>query len=297
MANRLAGIFPAIWTPTDSAGNLLVSELRANLEFLKRQDVHGFMALGSTGEFPLLEISTRRRVLEEILGAADELPVMANISDIRPAVVADLGRLARTLGAAAVAVLPPYFFRLAQVDLIEFFVRAAEAAKLPLALYNFPERTGIRIELETIAAVADRVPVVAVKQSGAEFEYHASLVALAREKSFVVFTGSDTRLAEAMRLGVRGCITGMGNATADLLTEIFSAEESNDGPAGEQATARMSKLGQLMDRLEFPLNVAALMEARGLAVGEPKSVVSAPTRRRYAETTVEFRRWFQEWKL
>src|SRR5438477_6907073 len=166
MANRLAGIFPGVWTPTGRSGNLLVSKLRANLAFLKRHGVHGFMALGSTGEFPLLEPRVRRHVLEEVAGAADSLPVVANISDVRPKVVTELGKFARQIGASAVAVLPPHFYHVSQCDLVEFFLRAADAAELPLVLYNFPERTGIRIELDTIAAVAARARVAAVKHSG-----------------------------------------------------------------------------------------------------------------------------------
>ena len=68
--NRLEGIIPAVWTPTDGAGHLLDTELRSNLEFLKRHRVHGFMALGSTGEFPLLSIETRKRALREIITVA-----------------------------------------------------------------------------------------------------------------------------------------------------------------------------------------------------------------------------------
>ena len=43
------------------------------------------------------------------------------------------------------------------------------AAEIPLVLYNFPEVTGKRIELETVRSVASEVPVLAVKQSGGEF--------------------------------------------------------------------------------------------------------------------------------
>jgi len=194
-------------------------------------------------------------------------------------------------------VLPPYFFPLAQADLVEFFVRAGEAAQLPLFLYNFPERTGNRIDLETVAAVADRVPLAGVKQSGGEFAYHRSLAELGREKEFVVFSGSDTRLPEAMALGAVGCVSGLANAVPEPIVAIFEAVKSNQRELVSNPIEFMRAMGSLVDEVAFPLNVAAAMEARGQRVGQPKSVVSAATQARYQKLVAQFRHLYETWKL
>jgi len=297
MPTHWEGIFCALWTPTDENGAILEKTLKTNLEFVTSKAVQGLLALGSTGEFLQLEVSARKDFLKKVLAWSGGLPVIANISDIRPSVVAELGRVAREHGAAAVAVLPPYFFPLAQADLAEFFVRAGEAAKLPLFLYNFPERTGNRIALETVAAVADRIQLAGVKQSGAEFAYHQPLVELGRRRSFVVFTGSDTRLPEAMAMGVNGCVSGLANAVPEVMLEVFAGARRGPGSTQSRAAERMRQLGELVDRLEFPLNVAAVIEARNLSPGHPKSVVSTETEQRYQKLKSEVRQLFQEWKL
>ena len=289
------GIITALWTPTDDKGHLQVRDMENNLRFICGKNVDGIMVLGSTGEFLHLDLTQRKQLLELAVAIAGTVPVIANISDIRPAVVADLGRFARSVGAVAVALLTPYFYPVAQADLVEFFVRAVEAANLPLFLYNFPERTGNRIDLETVAAVADRLPLAGIKQSGAEFEYHRALVALGREKNFVVLTGADTRIPEAMALGVTGCVSGLANAVPELVVEIFNATKA--GKKSDVAVERMRTVGTLVERLEFPLNVAAAMEARGLPVGHPKSVVSPSTKTRYDRLVLDFRQLFGEWKL
>ena len=296
-ARLCEGILPALWTPTDADGRLLESELKDNLRFLVANQVHGLMALGSTGEFVQLEPTTRMRVLEVAVANEGGLPVLANISDVRPRIVAELGRFARRCGAAAVSVLPPYYFPVAQVDLVEFFVRAGEAAQLPLFLYNFPERVGNRITLETIAAVADRVPVAGFKQSGAEFDYHRALVQLGREKNFAVFTGADTALPAAMALGCAGCVSGLANAVPDLMVEVFAAVRTGQLTDTFPAANRMKELGTLADQLEFPLNIAAIMEARGLPTGKPKSIVSPATEARYERLVRECQGRFREWKV
>ena len=294
---RRDGIFTALWIPADHAGHLLKEELQTQVTFQKKHGIHGILALGSTGEFLQFDPAERKAILAATAECAGALPVIANISDIRPAVVRDLAQAARDLGLAGVALLPPYFYPVAQPDLVEYFVRGAEAAQLPLLLYNFPERTGNRITLETVAAVAERVPVAAIKQSGDEFAYHAPLVQLGREKGFTVFTGADTRLAEAMAVGVAGCIGGLVNAVPDLLVDIYHAAQAGHPERAALSTARMKTLGERLSRLTFPLNVGAAIEARGLPVGHPKMLVSPATEEAYRGLVQELKGLYREWNL
>jgi dihydrodipicolinate synthase/N-acetylneuraminate lyase len=294
MASSWTGLYCALWTPTDEQGQLMEGALAANIEFIKDRGLQGLLPLGSTGEFPYLDPPLRKRTMERVAELARPMRLMMNISDLRPAVVAALGRFAKQLGADAVSVLPPYFYPVAQEDLVEFFVRAGEAAQLPLFLYNFPERTGNRVALETVAAVADRVPVAGVKQSGNEFGYHTQLVQLGREKGFVVLTGADTRLPEALALGVSGCVSGLSNAVPDLILEALESARKG-GP--NLAAERMTELGRRIQTVQFPLDVAAAMEARGLPVGCPKAVISSATRSRYERLRGELRDLFREWNL
>lgn len=51
--------------------------------------------------------------------------------------------------------MPPGFFPSGQDDALAYFQHAAESSQLPTFLYNIPELTGTRINLETVAAFAD----------------------------------------------------------------------------------------------------------------------------------------------
>jgi 4-hydroxy-tetrahydrodipicolinate synthase len=291
------GILAALWLPTDAEGRLWRSALAQNIAFLKSQGIHGILALGSTGEFPRFELAERLELLEAVAELAAPLPVIANISDIRPAAVAELGRCARRLGLPAVAIMAPTVFPLTQDDLLEHLLYAAEAAELPTLLYNFPELTGTRLDLPTVAAFADRAPMLGIKQSGKEFSYHEPLIRLGREKGFSVFSGADTRLPEVFALGARGCIGGLVNIAPELMVHIYRV--CREGAAGEVTSAfdRLNIIGSIIDRLTFPLNVAAGLEARGLPAGEPKALVSQSSRALYTGIVDELRARFAEWDL
>lgn len=291
------GILAALWLPTDPAGNLLRAELAGNLAFLKAHGIHGVLALGSTGEFPQLDLEQRKRALATVAELAAPLPVVANISDIRPTVVAELGRFTRQLGLPAIAIMTPGFFPSTQDDILAHFLHAADTSGLPTFLYNFPELTGTRINLETVAAFAERAPMAGIKQSGREFDYHRDLIALGREKGFAVFSGSDTRLPEVFELGADGCIGGLVNIAPGLIVHLYRVCCEGTPGGISPAFERLREIGAVVDRLTFPLNVAAGMEARGLQPGTPKAIVSPASARLYREIVADLQGRFEQWRL
>lgn len=281
MSDRLQGIFPAVWTPVTSAGELDRGALGEILSFVQGARVHGLMVMGSTAEFLRFSCEQRKNFLEEIASRANGLPLLVNITHICLEKAIDLGLHAKAAGAFAISALPPYFFPIEQEDLAAYFVQLAEAVQLPLVLYNFPEVVGKRIEIETIRSVANRVPLLGVKQSGSDFGYHKPLLELAREKHFVVMTGFDTRLAELLPLGAAGCVSGLSNAIADLMVALWEACSESDSAKVQGFARRLQEFGELLGQLSFPLNVMAAIEARGLKAGAFKTPVADRTQSRY----------------
>jgi dihydrodipicolinate synthase/N-acetylneuraminate lyase len=275
--HTLSGVFCALWTPTDRHGGVLWPALERNLQFVVDSGIHGFMALGSTAEFPHLSITQRKEILARIVRT--QLPVIANVSDVSHRAAIDLALHAKQVGAVAIALLPPWFFPASQADLADFFISVARTSGMPLALYNFPEVSGKKIELETIKRVAGEVRVLAVKHSGADFNYHHDLLRLGQECSFSVLTGWDTRLAECLKMGCAGTVSGLSNAVPDILVRLYGKVQKKENAPDE--TALMSELAERMAQVEFPYNVKAAIAARGFETGEPKNPVSSETQRRY----------------
>jgi len=282
----LAGIFCALWTPTDYRGEILWQALDEHLAFVFESGVGGLMALGSTGEFVHFDLPQRKSLLRHLAAGCQKHSrrLVANVSDIQIRNVLELAICAKDEGADCIAVLPPWFFPTEQRDLAQFFIRAAETAEVPLILYNFPEVTGKKIELSTIRAVAEKVRVVAVKQSGAQYDFHHELLELGRELGFVVLTGSDTRLAETLQLGCTGTISGLANCVPEALCKIYVNTRAGLDSSGE--TKLVAEVAQAMSGLQFPLNVKATLQARGFETGTEKMPISTETEGTY-KLTVE----------
>jgi 4-hydroxy-tetrahydrodipicolinate synthase len=290
----LSGVFSALWTPTSASGEILWPALERNLTWQLEAGIDGVMALGSTAEFVHLSFSERKSILEFVSSrcAPRGKRVIANVSDTLLRNVVHLAQHARGAGAAAIAVLPPWYYAIEQRDLVEFFTSAQRQAGLPLVIYNYPEMTGKKVEIDTIRAVAKNVPVIAVKQSGADFPYHEKLIQAGRDLGFSVLTGADTRFEEALRLGSAGTISGLANCAADILVRIY--RNFRAGNASPEETRLMTELASAIATLPFPPNVKAAIAARGFETGEPKNPLSPETLKRYDETVAKLRKFFAQ---
>ena len=289
-----SGVFSAQWLPTDADGRLDREALAQHVAFERGAGISGVLALGSTGEFPLLGTAERIVVLEALAELAAPLPVIANITDIRPGAAIEIGRAAKSLGLPAVALMPPSFYPISQADMLAYFLHVTARVDVPVMLYNFPELTGKRIDLATVGAFADRARMVAIKQSGGEFAYHRELIALGREKKFVVMSGADTRLPEVFALGAAGCIGGLVNIVPEWMVAIDRACRQHLGGDVSVPAAAMVEVGRIIDQLTFPINVGAGVEARGFRPGVPKSIVSAQSNELRAKIIAELRALFRQ---
>lgn len=292
-----SGIHAALWIPVDESGNLKREALAAHLSWVREKGVHGVLALGSTGEFARMSLRQKEEVLAAVVELSGPLPVIANLSSINLAEVVTLGRAAQRLGVLGAAIMPPPFFPVPQDDILDFFLRAAEAVDLPFYLYNYPEVTGNRIGLEVISAFADRALMFGIKQSGGELSYHDDLIKLGLEKNFSVFTAADPQLATYLDKGAAGCLGGVANFLPEYMVQVFNACRAGSSFSVKEVSLRLSKVGEVLSPLCLPHNVRAAVEARGFDPGAFKTVVSPATMAIYHQAVKRFRELYAEWDL
>ncbi len=283
------GIWTALWTPTDESGTLKKETLNSHLDFLLARGVNGIVLCGSTGQFPYLNVATRKELVHFVVEKIGPSRVFVNISDICQANVKELALHANEKKVAAVMLLPQIYYPYEPLDLTTYFVTMAKIAGRPLILYNFPECARNRIDLETIDNVSGEVPLLGIKQSGSDFAYQRQLIDLGRKYGFNVYSGFDTRLQEALTLGVTGSIGGMSNAIPELMVQIYQSFKKNDIAALKDASDKVATIGRLLSRVPFPLSIAALMEAKNLDHGAHKEILSPTTLYEYGELIRAFR--------
>lgn len=245
---RLHGVVPAILTPFREDGAIDEEALRAHCGFMVSSGVHGVFAVGSTGEFALMDESERMRVaaiaVEEVAG---RLPIYVHTGAVSTESAVRLSLHARSIGADGVAVVAPYYFGVGQEELAVHFRTVAESVgeDFPMYLYNIPGAAGNEIEVETARRLAGIPNVVGIKNSTADFVVNLELLRAA-PAGFDVVMGQETMFFHGLIAGVRGCISGIANAFPEAFVDLYEAYRRGDLAAAKERQEAVVRLARVL---------------------------------------------------
>ena len=126
--------------------------------------------------------------------------------------VAQARQLAALRPHGLLVTAPPYV-RPSQDGVRRHFEAIAEAANLPLLVYNIPYRTAVNVELETLQALARDPRIVGIKECGGSIE---RLLRLVHETPLAVFSGDDSQNFAALCVGAQGTIAASAHIRPEL---------------------------------------------------------------------------------
>jgi 4-hydroxy-tetrahydrodipicolinate synthase len=225
----LEGVIVALLTPVDQEGRVDHGALRYLVERLVGRGVTGVSPLGSTGEGYSLSLEQRLAVVDTVAGAVPAgMPVIPGVFAHNHAqAVAEIAAYAGH-GGTAVLTAPPSYYPLSAAEQRAYFSRLADAAALPLVLYNIPVYTKVQIVPEVAAALAAHPRVAGLKDSGRDLGYAAGLldaVAAAGPAAagFSVLTGTDSMLVSYLMAGARGTICANANLVPEVVLAAYQA--------------------------------------------------------------------------
>lgn len=225
----LEGVIVALLTPVDQAGRVDQGALGPLVERLLGRGVTGISPLGSTGEGYSLGLDQRLAVVDTVAAAVPAgTPVIPGMfAHNHDQAVAEIAAYADH-GATAVLAAPPGYYPLTPAEQRRYFERLADAAALPLVIYNIPVFTKIVIDPATAAALAVHPQVAGLKDSGRDLDYANRLldaVAAAGPAAagFSLLTGSDAMIVSYLLAGARGTICANANIVPERVRAAYDA--------------------------------------------------------------------------
>jgi len=273
----LPGVYPPVLTPF-RGGEVAHDRLAADLARLNAHPLSGYVVLGSTGEFPLLTEGEKERV---IATAREHTPrerrLVAGTGGESTDASVRLTRAAGRLGADAAIVITPCYFKksLTPAVLIRHYRTVADASPVPILLYNYPANTGINLEPETVARLAEHPNILGIKDSSGNVPQAAEAIRMT-PKTFHVFVGSPVAFVPALIVGAAGGILAVANIAPAECAEIWRLAQ-----AGQWAEARdiAFRLGPLSSGISGRYGIGGLKAALDLVGGYggvPRAPLPAP---------------------
>jgi len=222
------GSIVALVTPMDGDGRIDYVSLQRLVDFHRQAGTDGIVVAGTTGESATLTEHEYNKLLTRVIEqAGSRMVVIAGTGSPDTATAITRTQVAADLGADGALVVTPYYNRPVQSGLLAHYNALADNTQIPLVLYNVPSRTAVDMLPETVAELAQRDEIVAIKEAVPDMDRIRSLTALCG-KSLVVLSGDDQSCCAAMRLGAKGVVSVAANVVPGLFRELcgFAADEN-----------------------------------------------------------------------
>ncbi len=236
---RIHGVVPALLTPLNADFTVDIGGTRGLVRRVVDSGCHGFVVLGTTGEFASIDDDQREILISTAIEEADgAVPVIVACGQPNVARTHNQLRQAAELGADGVLVNPPFYFDLTQDEVVRYFEGVVEASAIPVMLYNIPRMTKVATEPATLRRLRD-VGVQGTKDSSGDARtLMAYIEAVRDDPAFRVVVGGDALFLHALISGACGFTGLTPNLSPQLDLAIYDAWRAGDLEAAGKAQNR-----------------------------------------------------------
>ncbi|MCB1487148.1 MAG: dihydrodipicolinate synthase family protein [Bauldia sp.] len=249
MTPALTGLWPPVATPFGPDGDVDLPRLVRHSKTLLADGAHGLALLGTTSEANSLTLDERRRVIDaHVEGGIDPARLLPGTGACAIGDAVTLTRHAGEIGAAAVLLLPPFYYKNATDEGIYAFVSTvierAGADAPRIMLYHIPQMAGLGWSLELIERLKTAFPeiVVGIKDSAGKYDHTEALVEAF--PGFSVFPGAEVYLLKALRVGAAGCISASANINARGIRALLDRWQEPEADALQEELITIRKAAE-----------------------------------------------------
>lgn len=249
---------------------------------IKRGFCDSLIVGGTSGEFNTLSLDERLELFRVVKSTADaRVPLVGGACSISTREAIQLVQEAEKLGLDAVMVLGPCYCKPNQEGVYRHFASIAKATYLPVMLYNIPIFTGLNVEKETVARLANDFPnIMGIKDEAGINPTQMTEFIRVTPPGFTVYNGDDIMVLCGLSQGASGVVSGASHIIGKQMRMMI-----NRFLAGDLAGAR--KIHMALDPLfkDFCQNGRtngipiwkAAMNLCGMKVGPPRLPLAPAT--------------------
>ena len=233
----LVGCGTALATPFTAGGAIDERALRGFLDWQLDEGIDFVVPCGSTGEAATMTVAEHRRVVEiTVEQVQGRVPVVAGAGSNDTAKAIETSRVMREIGATHLLHVSPMYNKPPQRGIVAHFTTIADAAELPIVVYNVPGRTGSNIEAASTLELAKHPRIISVKEASGNLAQITDCI-LGKPAGFTVLSGDDELTLPMLALGADGLISVVSNVVPRLMTQLVRL--GREGKFGEAQELHM----------------------------------------------------------
>jgi len=217
----LIGTGVALVTPFKKDFSVDVEALKRIVNYQIDNGVNYLVALGTTAENATLSNNEKELVIKVIKEANNNrLPLVLGVGGNNTLKVVEELKTRDFTGFTAILSVSPYYNKPTQEGIYQHFKAIAQAATLPVIMYNVPGRTSSNMLPSTVLRLANEFKnLVAIKEAAGDIVQAMKLIQ-GKPKNFLVISGDDMITLPMVLAGGAGVISVIGEGFPKEFSEM-----------------------------------------------------------------------------
>lgn len=297
---KLRGSIAPVVTPFKSNYEIDFEAQSKLIEFQIENGSHGISVTGTSGEPSSLTTEERIQVMENAFKTIKgRVPFVPATGSTNHQETMYLTRVAQDLGADAAMAIVPYYNKPNQQALYNHFKTVANSVDIPIIVYNIPGRTGVNLEVKTLARLVEDCPnIIGAKESNKDFE-HVNRVLLNCGRDFNLYSGIELLCYPMLTIGGAGSISATANVEPAKVAEMHDAWDEGNLQRAQELHFELMNLNDVLFKDTNPAPVKYALGLMGMiepVLRLPMGLPSPELQEEIRQTLIEYGKLPQEVK-
>lgn len=284
--STFTGTGVALVTPFRKDESIDFKALTNVIEHVIKNGVEYLVALGTTGETPVLSMEEQAGIVQHVRKVnGGRVPLVVGMGGNDTRLQIEIIEKTNFEGIAAILTASPYYSKPNQKGIYNHYMALAGASPVPIIIYNVPSRTGANISAETTLKLASECDHFAgIKEASGNM---AQIMKIAKDKpaGFDLISGDDALALPMISTGGAGVISVIGNAFPRQTSEMIRLSLDN---RWEEARSIHYSLLDIVDQIFVdgsPAGVKAALNILNICENQVRLPLTTVSRATYAKLT------------
>ena len=195
--------------------------------------------------------------------------VVAGVGTYDTAASCESARAARDAGVDGVMAVTPYYSKPPQAGIIAHMSAIADAAELPMMVYNIPGRTCTLIEVDTLIELAGHPHICCVKDAVDDVAWSLDAISSLPE-GFAVYSGSDGVTRRLVEGGAVGVVSVAAHLAGIEIAAMVAAAIAGDSETAAEIDTLLAPLIAALFSEPSPMPLKGALTQYWDSVGSPR---------------------------
>lgn len=259
------GFTTALGTPRKPDGGVLRESFAQHIEDQISAGAVGLLAMGTMGIQSYLTAAEYSEAAN-IAGTTvrGRIPLLIGVMDNSCSRVAERVRTVQGFGADGVVATTPFYHKLTQEEIVDFYRQVAKESALPVYMYDLPAVTKTPINPETAIALMSEPNIAGLKSGSLLTCKQVYFSSGARSDFAVMYSGLDT-FDIAFAYGIGRHLDGMFSCTPNIASQMYRQLRMGDMDGGRESLSRITSLRNFLAELGIFRGFTYVMNRLGYA--------------------------------